>query len=336
MLTLPPFEHHAPATLAEAVALLDSLGPGAQVLAGGTDLLPNMKHRVATPAHLVSLQRVRELRGIADEAGGVTIGAMTSLSELAASPRVAAVAPSLVEAAGQVAGPQLRAMGTLGGNVCLDTRCVYVNQTYFWRQALGFCLKKDGTVCHVVQGGQACVAAASNDTATALCTLGARVRLWGPNGAREVAIDRFYVPDGVKNTVLEPGELVIGVHVPAQPADAVGAYQKLRVRAAIDYPALSVAVWARREGDVLREVRVCISALAARPHLVRRLEGFADRPFDLETCDAIGEAARRQCHPLTNLDGDPAWRRSLIRVLVRRALVRAGNAARLAPGGKPV
>src|SRR5438094_10628216 len=176
MLTLPPFEYHAPKTLDEAVTLLATHAGDVRVVAGGTDLIPNMKHRLFTPGHLVGLKSISDLAFVREEPGALRLGAMLTIAELARNERVRALFPSLSQAAEQIAGPQLREMGTLGGNICLDTRCVYYNQTYFWRKALGFCLKKDGTVCHVVKAGKKCVAAASNDTAPVLMTLGARVR----------------------------------------------------------------------------------------------------------------------------------------------------------------
>ena len=204
MLTLPAFEYHSASSIGEAVALLSEYRGQVKVVAGGTDLIPNMKHRLFTPAHLVGLKAIPDLDCIAEEGEEILLGAMCTMAQLARDPLVGKVLPSLADAAAQIAGPQLREVGTLGGNLCLDTRCVYYNQTYFWRKALGFCLKKDGTVCHVVQGGQRCVAAASNDTAPVLMTLGARVRIVGPTGVRDLPVSELYVPDGIVNNFLSP------------------------------------------------------------------------------------------------------------------------------------
>src|SRR5690606_19430353 len=214
MLPLPLFQHHAPRTLAEAIGLMSELGDRARLVAGGTDLVPNMKHGLVEPEHLVSLRGVRELEGIEETGDHLEIGAMTTIQTVADDPRVRRWAPALAEAASLVAGPHHRRMGTLGGNVCLDTRCVYYNQTYFWREALGFCLKKDGTKCHVVASGKNCVAAASNDTAPALMALDGTICLAGPEGSREVAANDFYVADGIANTVRKPGEIVTKIRVP--------------------------------------------------------------------------------------------------------------------------
>src|SRR5687767_12932869 len=177
MLRLPKFEVAEPTTVAEAVKLLAEHGDRARAMAGGTDLMPNMKHKIVVPELVVGLWRIAGLTGVRIDGDRIRIGALTTLHALSEDPIATRELPALAEAAGMVAGPQLRRMGTLGGNVCLDTRCVYINQTYFWRRALGFCLKKDGTVCHVVKGGRRCVAAASNDSAPVLMTLGASLEI---------------------------------------------------------------------------------------------------------------------------------------------------------------
>ena len=324
MLTLPPFEYHSPTTIEEAVALLREHRGQVKVIAGGTDLIPNMKHRLFTPAHVVGLKAIAGLDRVAEEGLDIRLGAMCTIAQLARDPLVQKMLPSLAAAASQIAGPQLREMGTLGGNICLDTRCVYYNQTYFWRKALGFCLKKDGTVCHVVQGGQRCVAAASNDTVPVLMTLNARVRAVGPNGLREIPIADLYVPDGIVNTVLAPEELVVEVRVPRPEGRLMTGYQKLRVRASIDYPALSIAVAAKIDpADRAEWIRVVISALGARPHRVGGLERFRGRRFDQGLAAEVSHVAYRQCHPLTNINVDPAWRREMVPVFVRRAFAGA-------------
>jgi 4-hydroxybenzoyl-CoA reductase subunit beta len=322
MMTLPPFELHQPETVEDAVALLSKHGANAKVLAGGTDLLPNMKHRLFTPAHVVSLAAIPDLEGIHEEAGAIRIGARVTLARICEAPLILEKLPSLAQAARQVAGPQLREMGTLGGNICLDTRCVYYNQTYFWRKALGFCLKKDGTVCHVVKGGQRCVAAASNDTAPVLMTLGATVRAMGPRGHREIPMREFYVPDGIHNTVLSHDELVVDARIPVEPNVRAG-YHKLRIRAAIDYPALTLAVAFKEQERRLAWVRLVVSALGARPHEVKRLDVFQGRMLDESVIAEVGEAARKQCHPLTNISVDPLWRRDVLSEMVRRCFAEA-------------
>ena len=322
MLRLDPFTVAQPATVDEAVALLAAHGDKAKVLAGGTDLLPNMKHGLHEPQVVVSIGRVRELHGVLETDDALVVGAMTTLDAIAGDARVQRWAPGLAEAASLVAGPQLRRMGTLGGNLCLDTRCLFYNQTHFWREALGYCLKKDGTVCHVVAGGKKCVAAASNDTATMLLCLDAVVELRSAAGARRVPLVDFYVPDGVKNTVLAPGELLVRVVVPKQHGRREG-YAKLRHRKAIDYPLLSVGVRFDLVDDRVVDARVTVSALGARPNRVEVLSKAKGRALDDALIDELARLAQSRCTPLKNIADDPAWRKEMVAVLVRDAAVQA-------------
>jgi 4-hydroxybenzoyl-CoA reductase subunit beta len=325
MLPLPLFEHHAPESLDDALALLGELGDDAKLIAGGTDLLPNMKHGLFEPEHLISLARITELRGITIDGDELVLGAMTPLAQVAKSAPVRQHATALAEACGAVGGPHHRRMGTLGGNVCLDTRCVYYNQTYFWREALGYCLKKDGTACHVVSSGKNCVAAASNDSAPALMVLGASLVLRSARGTRLVAIDDFYTRDGIANTVTEQDEILTEVRVPVVP-QRNSAFEKLRRRGAIDFPLLNVAARIDRQAGELADIDLVVSTLAARPKRIKAAGRVqAGGKGDVALWRALGEAAFKQCRPLTNLDNDTAWRRDMVPVLARKALARAAG-----------
>ncbi len=322
MLPLPAFKLHQPRTLPEAAALLHELGPRARLVAGGTDIVPNMKHGLVEVRALVSLQHVKSLFGVTHDASTLRIGAMTSLDDIARDARVREVAPALAEAAAGVGGPHHRRMGTLGGNLCLDTRCRYYNQTYFWRSALGFCLKKDGSVCHVVAGGQKCVAAASNDTAPALIALEASIDLQSVRGRRTVEARSFYTADGIRNTVIEPDEIVAGVSLPMREGRR-SAFDKLRRRNAIDFPLLSVAARVDLDGSAISSVDVVVSALAARP---RRLTAAQKVPqgtaASLELVRSLATASKRECRPLDNVEGDPEWRHEMVPIVVERVLSR--------------
>jgi 4-hydroxybenzoyl-CoA reductase subunit beta len=323
MLTLPAFEWAHPASLDELRAVLAAHPGECLIVAGGTDAVPNLKHRLHEPRIVVHLGGVRELHFVRDEADGLHLGARVTLAEIARHPAVRRDFPSLAKAAGLVAGPQLRNMGTLGGNLCLDTRCTYYNQTRFWREALGFCLKKSGTVCHVVPAGKRCVAAHSSDVAPVLITLGAEVEILAPDGARRtLAVDDFFVGDGIHNTVLQPGEVVTRVFVPARARGLRGGYQKLRPRAAIDFPMLSVAFAARLDArGACAEARLCVSAIAAKPRVIGGLDALAiGRPLDDDVIQSVAQAAYKQCHPLINVPYDADYRREMVPVYVRRAL----------------
>jgi 4-hydroxybenzoyl-CoA reductase subunit beta len=331
VLRLPQFSVESPRSVDAAVTLLGELGERARLVAGGTDLLPNMKHRIEEPEVLVSLAGVDEMKGVSvDSDGTLVIGAMTPLDRVASHPEVKRRAPVLAQAAGIVASPQIRRMGTLGGNVMLDTRCRYINQTHFWRQALGYCLKKDGTLCHVVAGGRKCVAAASNDSAPALMTLGGMLDFRSTKGSRSVKIDELWHTDGIYNKKTEPGELLVSVRVPAQRTGHRGAYGKLRERCSFDFPQLGIAVRLDLDGSAVADADVVVVALQARP---LRLKGVADTlrgstlgtPAFERAVRTVGDRAHQQCHPMPNIPGDPDYRREMVPVYVRRTLMAAAG-----------
>ena len=322
MLRLPPFRYHRPATVEEAVSLLGEHTGDVMPVAGGTDLIPNMKHRLFEPGHLVALKGIGEMKGIREEGGFLRIGAGETLTAVASDATVRARFAALADAAGHVAGPQLRNMGTLGGNLCLDTRCTYYNQTEFWRQALGYCLKKDGTVCHVTKVGKKCVAAHSADTPPVLMVLDAVAILVGPDGRREVPVRDFFLADGITNTRRQSGELVTEIRIPLAASQRRTAYAKLRQRKSIDFPLLTVALSAALEPDgTVSSLEGVVTALGSRP---RELTGWSDvavgRQLDDELVSELAERAHKQCHPLENIIVDPEWRRAMVPVYVRRAL----------------
>jgi 4-hydroxybenzoyl-CoA reductase subunit beta len=330
MLRLPKFDLATPASVREAVEILAS-NPGAMIVAGGTDLVPNMKHELFTPPLVVSLARVAELRGVRAANGWITIGAMTSLDDVSKHELVRTHAPVLAQATSLVAGPQLRTMGTLGGNVMLDTRCQWYNQTYFWRQALGFCLKKDGAKCHVVEGGSKCVAAASNDSAPALMTLRANLVIEGPRGQRTVPIDDFWLADGIYNKKLDSAEILVAIQVPMTGAGHRSAYGKLRDRGSIDFPLLGVAVSLELDAkNVVTSADIVLTALQARPVRIKRvaeaLVGIAvGTPTFEDAVTTVADLAHKQCHPMPNIPGDHDYRREMVPVYVRRTLLAASR-----------
>ncbi len=344
MLPLPPIRYLAPKRLRDALELLEQGGRGRTApdgdgaqrrgpvlpIAGGTDLVPNLKHRLLDVELLVDLTRIEEphLRGVREVAGHLHVGALTSLAAAAADPLLRQRHPTLAGAYRQIGSPQLRNMGTVGGNLCLDTRCTYFNQTAFWRAALGHCLKRKGTTCHVVPGARGCVAACSSDGAALLTALGAEARVEGVAGDRWIPVESLLQSEGRRHLALLPGELVTELRVPAAPPGRRAAYEKLRMREAIDFPVLSVAAVADlAPGGACRSLRVVVSALSARPRVVTGLGDLVEgRPLDDAALERVAAQAYRQCHPLANMTADPAWRRAMVPVLVRRALRRAMEA----------
>jgi 4-hydroxybenzoyl-CoA reductase subunit beta len=336
MLRLPAFEVSAPDSIEGVVQALQA--PGAMILAGGTDLLPNLKHRLHAPERLVSLQNVRALKEVREDEEAIKIGAGVTLTEVSRHPLIGSLFPSLAKAAGLVASPLLRNMGTLGGNVNLDTRCRYVNQTAFWRKALGGgCLKSEGSVCHVVPQGQSCVAALSSDCVPVLITLDAKITLVGPEGTRVVALDQYYSTDGVSHTLRKPGEVMTDVIVPRPTGTRRTGYVKWTVRKSIDFPLLSVALRFDVSGkdDLIEESRVCFGVLAARPKLAK-LDVLKGKPlFQSTTLDKLCAEVHKQGKPLDNVPYEADYRRKMIPIYVRRELERMKAIIAAGPAASP-
>lgn len=333
MMRLPAFRYFAPSTLDEAVALLRDHGPAALPVAGGTDLYPNMKRRQVETGVVVGLRGIAELAGIRGNAAeGFRLGALTPLSELAASPEIAAAFPALATAANLVATPQIRQMGTIGGNLCADTRCQYLNQSHHWRRSLGFCLKKDGDSCLLAPGSTRCWAVSSSDLAPVLCSLGAEIRLEGPSGSRVLPIADLYRDDGAEPFAKTPQEIVAEVLLP--PAHGWRcAYLKLRRRESFDFPVLGVAAGLRVEGGIVRTARIVLGGVASRPLALSAAEAvLTGQGLTPDLLDSAADLASRDPRTLDNTDFPASYRRKMVRVLVRRAL---RQLAGLEPGSPP-
>src|SRR5688500_269490 len=269
MLRLPPFTFRRPTSLDEALAILAGEGPSARLVAGGTDLWPNMKRRHQQASTVVSLMAVPGLAGVHDGNGsGLRIGATTTLAAAAAHPAVRARYPALARAIESISSPPLRAMGTVGGNLCLDTRCTYYNQTEEWRRSVSYCMKEAGTICWVATSSPRCWAHSASDSAPMLCALGATVRLASRNGERELPLAALYRDDGIDYLTKRPDEVLVDVLLPAD-ADAahcLAALCRQRRRGTIDFAVLSVAaaVWLDPAGVVERAV-IWLGAVGSSP-----------------------------------------------------------------------
>ncbi|HEY5900383.1 MAG TPA: FAD binding domain-containing protein [Burkholderiales bacterium] len=301
MLRLPWFEYRAPRSLAEAAQILAGEGPAAMLIAGGTDLLPNMKRRHQAPKVLVSLRQVPELKIL-----NGSFGAGLTLSELVKSEKTAT---ALRQAAAQVATPHLRNMGTLGGNLCLDTRCTYYNQTYEWRKSIDFCLKKDGKTCWVATASKRCVAVSSTDTAPALIALNASVKLVSVKGEREIPLESLYKNDGIDYLSRQPDEILTDVKVPS---GWKSTYWKLRRRGSFDFPILGVAAAVKFSGDIVEEARIALGAVASRPFLVEKASEFLKgKKLSDEVIAQAAELVANRAKPMDNTDMDLYWRKEV-------------------------
>ena len=337
MIRLPPFTYLAPTTLAGAARLMAEHGRDAMLVAGGTDLYPNMKRRQFEPKVLVGLRGLRELRGIRGSAqAGLTIGAGTTLSAVAAHRDIARDFPALATAAGLVSSPQLRNMGTIGGNVCVDTRCNYYNQSYEWRRAIGFCMKKDGDICLVAPGSSRCWAVSSSDTAPVLWALGAKLRLVGAEGERTIPMAALYQDDGIEYLAKRPDEIVADIQLPPA-AGWRSAYLKLRRRGSFDFPVLGVAVAARMEGDVVREARIVLGAVASQPRPVEKAAAaLVGQRVTRELIARVADLAAGPAKPLDNTDFSHPYRKKVTRVFVARAVAAVAGLGDLGPASEEV
>lgn len=315
-----------PPTVEDAVRMLADHGPGAMVIAGGTDVVPNLQMRLFTPRVLVDLKPLRMLSGVEfSERDGLRIGALTTLTQLLAAPVVRDKFPVLAAAVATIAGPLQRNMGTIGGNLCLETRCRWYNQSHLWRTALGGCLKKDGHICHVAPGGKFCWAAWSGDSAPALLTLDAEIEIAGASGTRRIPLREFYKNDGMDRIALRRGEILTSIHVPSRMAGRRGVYRKLRVRDSIDYPLAGVAVAMDVDASgMCREARVALTAVNPAPVLVENASTWlVGQRLSSELMDRVAHAAIQTGKPLTTSASTPVYRREMVKLFTRRALEEA-------------
>ena len=311
MLRLPWFEYRAPRSVAEAAKILAGEGPQAMLVAGGTDLYPNMKRRHQTPKVLVSLRNISDIRAL-----NGSFGAGLTLSEIVRSEKTPT---ALRQAAAQVATPHLQNMGTLGGNLCLDTRCTYYNQSYEWRKAIDFCLKKDGDICWVATASKRCVAVSSTDTAPALIALNAAVTLVSSSGKREVKVEDLYRNDGMDYLSRRADEVLTCVTLPRNGWRST--YWKLRRRGAFDFPVLGVGAAARIEGGVVQEARIALGAVASRPFLVEKASQYLQgRRLDDEAIAEASKLVASRAKPMDNADLDLYWRKEVTAEFVAYAL----------------
>ncbi len=326
-MALSEFQLFRPKTIQSAVALLAQHKGDIQVLAGGTDLLPSMRQKLFAPKYVLDIRGVEELKRIRVLAGGgLEIGALVTLSQIEDSEFIRRNYPVLRKAAMTIASPILRNMGTIGGNICLDTRCLWYNQSYAWRTSCGFCIKKDGSLCHVAPGGSKCWAVFSGDTPPALLCLGAEIEIAGPGGTRRIALADLYTGLGDTRLKIAKDEMLTRVFIRESMSGYRGAYQKLRVRGSIDYPLAGVAVIVKSSGRhaPVQDAKVAITAVNPSPMLVvGAYHALIGRAVDEHIATVVGELAARTAKPLTTSALTPEYRREMIKVFAKRAVLEA-------------
>jgi 4-hydroxybenzoyl-CoA reductase subunit beta len=330
MEALPELQLLRPRTIDEALAARNA-HPDGRMLGGGTDLVVNIRRGIVEPPVLIDVTGVAELRTIKADAASLEIGASVTLAQLAADPAVVAHYPVVAEAAGSIAGPTQREMGTLGGNLCLDTRCIYYNQSEWWRSANDHCLKTTGQVCYVAPKSRGvCFATFSGDLAPALLTLGAEVELLGPSGRRRLPLEGLYIGharhdgstgDGKRYLALQPREFVIAVRVANTPGLRSG-YDKLRIRRSIEYPVAGVAVALRREGGNLALLHVAVTGTNPRPVLLAGTDKLCGGPLDERVFAGLDDLVRDQIMAMKTTFTPGHYRRRIAGVLARRLVQR--------------
>lgn len=321
MITMPQFSVLQPESTSQAVEFLATY-QNLRVLAGGSDLVVNLRNKLFTPEYVLDIKGIKDLHGIKECDKWLSIGALTTLTEVSQNAFISENYPVLKIAASVVAGPNIRNMGTIGGNICLDTRCHWYNQSYFWRKSCNFCLKKDGDICHVAPGGKYCWAAYSGDTAPALLTLGASVKILSPKGERVVALKDFFVMDGIKKYNLGSDEIIAEILIPKDKAGLKGVYKKLRIRDSVDYPLAGVAVTGKvDENGKCVEVFVALTAVNPAPVLVSEITDLlVGKTVTEDLLEKSVELARKTAKPMKTTLSTMPYRRHMVGVFVKQGL----------------
>jgi 4-hydroxybenzoyl-CoA reductase subunit beta len=312
---MPQFRLAQPKSVKDAIAARLKY-PSGRFIAGGTDLLVNMRRGITRPDVLIDLSGIDELTEIETDGHGVTIGAGVSIASLARNEAIATQYRALAQAAEAIAGPGHRTVGTVGGNLCLDTRCIYYNQSEWWRNANAYCLKNRGDTCHVAPQGQRCHAAYTGDLAPALLVLGAKIDIAGEQGSRRISLGDLYVEDGKAHLTLADSEIIVAVHLPSDPPPS--AYAKIRARAAIDFPLAGVAVALAASGTIVGSLRVALTGTNSRPFLLAGTEAFAGKPVDEKLLEEIGRLVQKQVQPMRTTLTSANYRRVAAAALARR------------------
>jgi 4-hydroxybenzoyl-CoA reductase subunit beta len=316
MTTLMPELHLVqPRDVGEAIAARREHA-GSRFIAGGTDLMVHLRHGIDRPDVLIDLSGIEELAKISSGPGGARIGAGVTIAALARDTTMAARYHAVTQAAEMIAGPGHRAMGTVGGNLCLDTRCIFYDQSEWWRRANGYCLKHRGDVCHVAPQGQHCHAAFTGDLAPALLALGAEVEIATTQGRRRMPLSDLYVEDGRAHLTLSEGELVVAAHLP--PDSPSSAYSKVRVRGAIDYPLAGVAVALGIKDGIVKSLSIGLTGTNSRPFVLSGTDAMVGRPIDDKALQAIERLVQKQVQPMRTTNTSAHYRRLAAAALARR------------------
>ena len=314
---MPNFQLYRPDSTADAVKIR-SEQPEALYLAGGTDLMVNVRRGIEQPKHIIDLTAITELQAIGEDDEGLHIGSGVHVMDIAENDKIKSDYPAIAEAADAVAGPTHRQYATIGGNLCLDTRCLFYNQSEWWRQSNDYCLKERGDTCHVASGGQKCFAAFSGDVAPAMLVYEAEVDLVGPEGSRRVPLVEIYENDGMAHLNLQPGELLTVIHLPKPLAGSPSRYEKARIRGSIDFPLAGVAVRLSTDGSSVKELAIALTGVGSSPQVIKKTEEFVGQALDEDVLETVKETVRKQAKPMKTTTVAPWYRRRVVSALAKR------------------
>ena len=314
---MPNFSLHRPTSIEDAVKLRAE-ADNALYVAGGTDLIVNVRRGIEQPSALIDLSNIEELQLVTSDDHELHIGAAVTLDALANDHRVLKDATAVAEAAAAVAGPTHQNYGTVGGNLCLDTRCLFYNQSEWWRKSNDYCLKERGSICHVAPGGSRCFAAFSGDVAPAALVHNAEVDIISLSGRRRIPLSDIYKDDGMNHLALRPGELLSAVHLPISKTGIRSSYEKVRIRGSIDFPLAGAAAWLKQSEGKVEELRIALTAVNPCPQLVKNLNEFTGKNINDSMLDKIANLVQSQAKPMRTTTAKPWYRRRVIGAIARR------------------
>ncbi|MFB0506643.1 MAG: xanthine dehydrogenase family protein subunit M [Thermodesulfobacteriota bacterium] len=322
---LPKFDYVEPKDIKEASSiLLDD--PRAKILAGGTDLLVNMKHRVELPSVIVNIKRISHLDFIEKQNGAIRIGALATLKSICRNPLIQGKFLALTEAASSVGSYHHQCMGTMGGNLCQQNRCKYFNQSQWWRSSRPLCFKAGGEICHVVNKKGICYSSYSGDVAPVLLALNAKVILEGKAATREIPLEGLFSGDGKVPLNLQGGEILREIIIPQEASDGFSTYMKFANRESIDFPIVGMALWVSMEK---RKARVSFTAVDRRPVRAKNVEDFlAGRDLNEETLEQAVDLSSKEATPVKTSLYSPSYKRKIMGLLLKSALKEALRRAR--------
>ena len=314
---MPDFKLHRPRNKDDA-ARIKSESSESLFVAGGTDMIVNVRRGIEQPKNLIDLSDITEVKEINQRESELVIGSGVTLDKLANSEKIKSYYPAIADAALSIAGSTHQKYGTVGGNICLDTRCLFYNQSEWWRQSNDYCMKERGDICHVAPGGKRCFAAFSGDLAPAMLVYNAEIKIFGPNGERQLTLQDLYRNDGMNHLTLESDELIASIHLPNSLAGSPSKYEKARIRGSIDFPLAGAAVRLEKANNKITDITVALTGVNPFPQIIKNTEAMIGMEINEQTLDQLRENVRKQAKPMKTTTVAPWYRRRVVGAIARR------------------